>query len=72
MVEAGFLRQKGGFAEETWGFLLPPRRFFVPLWHENAKELKNDKLLGNKIEGGSLLDGELRSDDGNECGGRHV
>ena len=54
MGGTGFLGLKGVFAEETCGFLLPARRFF---------------LLGNKIEGGTLLDGGLRNDDGNECGG---
>jgi len=40
VVETVFLGQIVGFAEETCGFLLLPRGFFVPLWHENVKELK--------------------------------
>jgi hypothetical protein len=40
MGGTGFLGLKGGFAEETCGFLLLPRGFFVPLWLENVKELK--------------------------------
>lgn len=42
-------------------------RTFVARKHKIS--LKNDELLGNKNEGGTLLDGGLRDDNGNECGG---